>query len=250
MALSRMPSFNAATAPCAARRPERSRRGRPRSSAGIEAVMLALPELNTEAMAKLAWFADLEKGGDSWDDEPRLPVGQPGGGQWTTGGAPGASAPRPQLRPSARHRRSNGTTVNAQPGQLPQRNPNASKPRGAGPVSRVPGTPAERPTQPKTPSANPVAALVDVSNSVASTLVDAANLAQQTATHVPILPEIASGEPGFPMGAAWEETTDLNLFREWHARSAIWKRPPTQWVLWARWSWRPAPSQKPPRPPP
>jgi hypothetical protein len=48
--------------------------------AGIEAVMLAFPELNDEAMAKLARFADLGKGGDSWDDEPRLPVGQPGRG--------------------------------------------------------------------------------------------------------------------------------------------------------------------------
>ncbi len=66
-----------------------------------------------------------------------------------------------------------------------------------------------------------MAALVDASNSVASTLVDAANLAQQTATHVPILPEIASGEPGFPMGAAWEETTDPNAFREWRPVSNL-----------------------------
>jgi hypothetical protein len=66
-----------------------------------------------------------------------------------------------------------------------------------------------------------VATLVDASNSVASTLVDAANLAQQAATHVPILPEIASGEPGFPTGAAWEETTDPNAFRDWRPVSNL-----------------------------
>ena len=54
--------------------------------AGIEAVMLALPELGADAMAKLASLADLEKGGDAWLDEPRLPAGEPGGGQWTSGG--------------------------------------------------------------------------------------------------------------------------------------------------------------------
>jgi hypothetical protein len=59
-----------------------------------------------------------------------------------------------------------------------------------------------------------VAALVDASNSVASTLVDAANWLQQPATHVPIAPEIAAGEPDFPMGAAWVEATDPTAFRD------------------------------------
>jgi hypothetical protein len=59
-----------------------------------------------------------------------------------------------------------------------------------------------------------VGTLVDVSNSVASTLVHAANWLQQPATYVPIAPEIAAGEAGFPMGAAAEETTDPNAFRD------------------------------------
>jgi hypothetical protein len=61
--------------------------------AGIEAVMLRLPDVDADALAKLATLADLEKGGTSWQDEPRIPAGQPGGGQWTTGG--GAAAPSP-----------------------------------------------------------------------------------------------------------------------------------------------------------
>jgi hypothetical protein len=40
--------------------------------AAIETVMLALPRLDADAMAKLASLADLEKGGDSWSNEPRL----------------------------------------------------------------------------------------------------------------------------------------------------------------------------------
>lgn len=60
--------------------------------AGIEAVMLGLPELTSEAMSKLAKFADLEKGANAaWETEPRVPAGQAGGGQWTTGA--GSSAP-------------------------------------------------------------------------------------------------------------------------------------------------------------
>jgi hypothetical protein len=57
--------------------------------AGIEAVLLGLPDLTPGAMAKLADIADLEKGA-AWETEPRIPAGQTGGGQWTTGG--GASA--------------------------------------------------------------------------------------------------------------------------------------------------------------
>ena len=62
--------------------------------AGVEAVMLRLPELTGGAMAKLAAMAELEKGASAaWQNEPRVPAGQTGGGQWTTGGAASAAAP-------------------------------------------------------------------------------------------------------------------------------------------------------------
>jgi hypothetical protein len=59
--------------------------------AGVEAVMLGFPDLTPTAMVKLAEIADLEKRGDAWRDEPRLPAGQAGGGQWTTGGGGGGA---------------------------------------------------------------------------------------------------------------------------------------------------------------
>jgi len=61
--------------------------------AGVEAVMLGFPDLTPTAVAKLAELADLEKRGGHWKDEPRLPGGQAGGGQWTTNGGGGATAP-------------------------------------------------------------------------------------------------------------------------------------------------------------
>jgi hypothetical protein len=60
--------------------------------AGVEAVMLGFPDLTPTAMAKLAELADLEKRGAAWEDEPRVPAGQAGGGQWTTGGGGGGGA--------------------------------------------------------------------------------------------------------------------------------------------------------------
>ncbi len=68
--------------------------------AGIETVLLALPDLTPSALAKLA---ELEKGGTAWQNEPRVPAGQPDGGQWTTAGAGGApsSAATPPARVSA-----------------------------------------------------------------------------------------------------------------------------------------------------
>ena len=60
--------------------------------AGVEAVMLGFPDLTPTAMAKLAELADLEKRGAAWEDEPRVPAGQAGGGQWTTGGGGAAAA--------------------------------------------------------------------------------------------------------------------------------------------------------------
>lgn len=54
--------------------------------AGIEAVMLRFPTVDADRLAKLARLADLEKGGSSWEDEPRRPAGRPGAGEWTTAG--------------------------------------------------------------------------------------------------------------------------------------------------------------------
>ena len=76
------------------------------SKAGIEAVFIGLPDLTRAALARLEQFAELRKDGAAWQDEPRIPAGQSGGGQWTTGGGsagssigsgstPAASSPRP-----------------------------------------------------------------------------------------------------------------------------------------------------------
>jgi hypothetical protein len=78
--------------------------------------MLSLPDLTPEAMTKLAAIADLEKAGNmAWQTEPRLPGGQTGGGQWTTGGGtaaakptastsrPGHRAGRPSRKPTPAH---------------------------------------------------------------------------------------------------------------------------------------------------
>lgn len=60
----------------------------------MEAVMIGFPELPQAAMAKLSAYAGVKKAGTAWQDEPRVPAGQPSGGQWTTGGAnaPAAAA--------------------------------------------------------------------------------------------------------------------------------------------------------------
>jgi hypothetical protein len=68
--------------------------------AGIETVLLGLPDLTPQALAKLAEVAELEKGGTAWQDEPRVPAGQPGGGQWTTDGGAGG-APTVRAKPAA-----------------------------------------------------------------------------------------------------------------------------------------------------
>ena len=71
--------------------------------AGIETVLLRLPDLTPSAVAKLAEVAELEKGGTAWQDEPRVPAGQPDGGQRTTaegaGGAPAAAKPAAPVSP-------------------------------------------------------------------------------------------------------------------------------------------------------
>lgn len=64
--------------------------------AGIETVLLGLPDLTRSGLEKLAEVAKLEKWGTAWQNQPRLPAGQTGGGQWTTtgdaGGAPAVGA--------------------------------------------------------------------------------------------------------------------------------------------------------------
>ncbi len=60
--------------------------------ASIETVMLDVPALTTEGMAKLAALADLDKGGAGWEDQPRVPGGQGRGGQWTADGGDGTVA--------------------------------------------------------------------------------------------------------------------------------------------------------------
>jgi hypothetical protein len=61
--------------------------------------MLRIPDLTPIAVAKLAKLADLEKRGAPWEDEPRLPAGQAGGGQWTTGGRGSAVPAKPDRTP-------------------------------------------------------------------------------------------------------------------------------------------------------
>ena len=61
--------------------------------AGVEALMLGLPELSPEAIRKLDEIASLEKRNSAWQTEPRIPAGQPSGGQWTTGGGAAAVVP-------------------------------------------------------------------------------------------------------------------------------------------------------------
>jgi len=63
--------------------------------AGVEALMLGLPDLTSEAMLKLDGIADIEKRGEAWETEPRVPKGQVGGGQWITSGDATAAAVRP-----------------------------------------------------------------------------------------------------------------------------------------------------------
>lgn len=56
--------------------------------AGIETVLLALPDPHPDSLHKLA---KLEKWGDSWRYQPRVPARQSGAGQWTTDDSGGGS---------------------------------------------------------------------------------------------------------------------------------------------------------------
>jgi hypothetical protein len=57
--------------------------------ARIHAVLLGFPEIAPDGMAKLATVASLRKSNPGWEDEPRVPAGNPDGGQWTTDGDDG-----------------------------------------------------------------------------------------------------------------------------------------------------------------
>lgn len=54
--------------------------------AGIEAVLLGFPEIALDRMAQLATFSSLHKYNPDWEDEPRVPPGRPGAGEWTGSG--------------------------------------------------------------------------------------------------------------------------------------------------------------------
>ena len=74
-----------------------------RAQACIHAVQLAFPQIAPEAMANLAHAASLQKDNSNWADEPRVPAGSPGGGEWTSeGDEEGADAHvRPATVPTA-----------------------------------------------------------------------------------------------------------------------------------------------------
>ncbi len=57
------------------------------ATAIMEAVLLRLPPIDPEALEKLAGDANLTRTTDAWQSEPRLAIGQTGGGQWTADGA-------------------------------------------------------------------------------------------------------------------------------------------------------------------
>jgi hypothetical protein len=54
--------------------------------ARIYAVLIGFPEIPPDGMIKLAAAASLSKDNPDWEDEPRVPAGNPDGGQWTSEG--------------------------------------------------------------------------------------------------------------------------------------------------------------------
>jgi hypothetical protein len=58
--------------------------------ARIYAVLIGFPEIAPDGMAKLAAVASLRKYNPDWEDEPRIPTGNPDGGQWTADGDGGS----------------------------------------------------------------------------------------------------------------------------------------------------------------
>jgi membrane-bound lytic murein transglycosylase B len=64
-------------------------------------VRLAFPEIAPEAMAKLAHAAALKKDNPDLADEPRVPGGNPDGGEWTNDGDEGGRGEDANVRPAA-----------------------------------------------------------------------------------------------------------------------------------------------------
>jgi hypothetical protein len=98
--------------------------------AQIEAVLLRFPEIDPDRLAKLSAVAPLEKGGSSWQDQPRVPAGQSGGGQWTTGDA-GTATPPGQSKPPRRGD-ANDITIGARVRQSRTQNASGFYPNSAG----------------------------------------------------------------------------------------------------------------------
>jgi hypothetical protein len=63
------------------------------AQASIGVLTVGLPDLAPLGLVRLAKLAVFEKAGTAWQTEPRVPAGQPTGGQWTTSGSAIASAP-------------------------------------------------------------------------------------------------------------------------------------------------------------
>ena len=89
--------------------------------AGIEVVGLGLPDLTPEAMAKLGQIADLEKAGEAWRNEPRIPGAQTGGGEWTSGG--GGAPTRKPTRAASPYRHPQPSRGRRSPAPLPSTRP-------------------------------------------------------------------------------------------------------------------------------
>jgi hypothetical protein len=70
------------------------------ASAGVEAVFLRFDPISRGGMAKLRNADDLLKDGTAWQDQPRVPAGETGGGQWTSEGGT-AGGPNPSQAPAA-----------------------------------------------------------------------------------------------------------------------------------------------------
>ena len=92
MGLSPRTSFFAFTAACAA--PLRRSRPAIYVSRASRPCCSRLPDLTPSALAKLAEVAELEKGGTAWQNEPRVPAGQPDGRPMDDGGWRGRRARR------------------------------------------------------------------------------------------------------------------------------------------------------------
>jgi hypothetical protein len=70
--------------------------------ASIETVMLGIPDLTVDGVAKLAAVARFEKFGTGWENQSRVPAGQADGGRWTADGTGGRLVDDGAFDPAAR----------------------------------------------------------------------------------------------------------------------------------------------------